>query len=63
MFEELEYVPTRRYAFGEEILGHLEAITEKFHLADDALFHTGVIRAEWREHSDRWRISAAAVTR
>ena len=57
MLEELEYVPTRRYAFGEEILGHLEAIAEKFHLADDALFHTGVIRAEWREHSDRWRIS------
>src|ERR1700722_16055197 len=57
MLEELDYIPTRRYAFGEEILGHLEAIAEKFDLVDDALFHTGVIRAEWREDSARWRIS------
>ncbi len=56
MLEELDYIPTRRYAFGEEILGHLEAIAEKFDLESDALFHTGVTRAEWDEDAARWRV-------
>ena len=57
MLEELDYVPTKRYAFGEEIRSHLEAIAERFGLVDDALFHTGVTRAEWREDAARWQIS------
>ena len=56
MLEELGYIPTRRYAFGEEILRHLEAIADRFDLEDDALFHTGVTRAEWQEDAARWRI-------
>ena len=56
MLEELGYIPTRRYAFGEEILGHLEAIAQKFDLEGDALFHTGVTRAEWDEDAARWRV-------
>ncbi len=57
MLEELGYVPTKRYAFGEEIRTHLEAIADRFELQDDALFHTGVTRAEWREDSARWQIT------
>src|SRR5271169_899455 len=49
MLEELDYIPTHRYASGEEILGHLEAIANRFDLNDDALFHTGVLRAEWHD--------------
>ena len=56
MLEELDYVPTRRYAFGEEILGHLESIARRFDLVGDALFHTGVTRAEWQEDVSRWRV-------
>jgi cation diffusion facilitator CzcD-associated flavoprotein CzcO len=56
MLEELDYIPTRRYAFGEEILQHLQAIADRFDLVADALFHTGVTRAEWLEDSARWRI-------
>ena len=56
MLEELDYIPTRRYAFGEEIRGHLEAIAERFDLTPDALFHTGVTRAEWDEDDARWLI-------
>ena len=56
MLEELDYIPTRRYAFGEEIRDHLEAVAERFDLVDDALFHTGVTRAEWHEDAARWRI-------
>src|SRR5580693_7033887 len=36
MLEELDYIPTRRYAFGEEIRSHLEAIAERFDLVTDA---------------------------
>ena len=57
MLEELDYVPTKRYAFGEEIRTHLEAVADRFDLVDDALFHTGVTRAEWREASARWQIT------
>jgi cation diffusion facilitator CzcD-associated flavoprotein CzcO len=56
MLEELDYIPTRRYAFGEEIRGHLEAVADRFDLVGDALFHTGVTRAEWDEEAARWRI-------
>ncbi len=56
MLEELDYIPTRRYAFGDEIRGHLEAIADRFDLTADALFHTGVTRAEWDESAARWRI-------
>jgi len=56
MLEELDYIPTRRYAFGEEILGHLEAIADRFDLVTDALFHTGVTGAEWNEDTARWQV-------
>ncbi|HXQ76219.1 MAG TPA: NAD(P)/FAD-dependent oxidoreductase [Acidimicrobiales bacterium] len=56
MLEELDYIPTRRYAFGEEIWRHLEAIADRFDLVGDALFHTGVTKAEWHEDAARWRI-------
>jgi cation diffusion facilitator CzcD-associated flavoprotein CzcO len=56
MLEELDYVPTHRYAFGEEILHHLEAIADRFDLVADGLFHTGVTRAEWDEDTARWQI-------
>ena len=56
MLEELDYIPTRRYAFGEEIRQHLEAVAGRFDLEADALFHTGVTRAEWDEDAARWLI-------
>ncbi len=57
MLEELDYIPTQRYAFGDEIRRHLEAVAGRFDLVPDALFHTGVTRAEWHEDEARWRIS------
>jgi len=57
MLEELGYIPTRRYAYGEEILSHLEAIASRFDLEAGALFHTGVTEAVWDEEAARWRIT------
>src|SRR5580692_11795941 len=56
MLEELGYIPSRRYAFGQEIRSHLEAIADRFDLVPDALFHTGVTEARWDEEAARWRI-------
>ncbi|MBA2610126.1 MAG: NAD(P)/FAD-dependent oxidoreductase [Actinobacteria bacterium] len=56
MLEEMDYVPTRRYTYGEEIRRHVQAIAEKFDLETDALFHTGVTRAEWSDAAARWRV-------
>lgn len=56
MLEELDYVPTRKYAFGEEIRLHLEAVAERFDLVADALFHTGVTRSVWNEEAARWTV-------
>jgi cation diffusion facilitator CzcD-associated flavoprotein CzcO len=57
LLEEFDYIPTRRYAWGEEILGHLQKIAERYRLEDDALFHTGVTRAEWLEDEGRWLVN------
>src|ERR1043165_935129 len=53
MLEEMGYVPTTRYASGEEIRRHLCAIAERFDLVDDALFHTGVTGAACDESAAR----------
>ena len=54
MLEDLDYIPTKKYAFGDEIRENLEAIAKKYDLVNDALFHTGVQRTEWDEESARW---------
>ncbi|MFZ4517746.1 MAG: flavin-containing monooxygenase [Microthrixaceae bacterium] len=56
LLEEMGYVPTRRYASGEEILAHLQAVADRHDLARDALFHTGVTRATWDEERGRWLV-------
>ncbi len=56
MLDELGYVPSQRYAFGEEIRQHLQAIAERFDLVADALFHTDVNRAAWDADASRWRV-------
>ena len=56
LLEEFDYVPTRRYAWGEEILGHLQKIAQRYRLEDDALFHTGVTSAQWLEDEGRWLV-------
>ena len=53
MLEQLDYIPTRRYAFGEEIRGHLKGDRAAVR-SGGALFHTGVTRAAWDDDGSRW---------
>ncbi len=57
MLEEMGYIPTERYASGEEIRLHVQAIADRFDLVTDALFHTGVSGAEWDEQRGRWLVA------
>jgi cation diffusion facilitator CzcD-associated flavoprotein CzcO len=54
MLEELDYIPRNRYAFGDEIREHLEAIAHRYDLVEDALFHTRVQRSQWDESTSQW---------
>jgi cation diffusion facilitator CzcD-associated flavoprotein CzcO len=56
MLEEFGYIPKHRYAYGDEIRGHLERIAQRYRLTDDALFHTDVTRAEWHDDDARWHV-------
>jgi cation diffusion facilitator CzcD-associated flavoprotein CzcO len=57
MLEEMDYVPTSRYATGDEIRRHVDAIAHRFGLVDDALFHTGVETSEWSDELGCWIMS------
>ena len=44
MLEDLDYVPTRKYAFGDEIRQHLERIADKYDLFGEARCSTPASR-------------------
>ena len=54
LLEETGYVPTRRYAPGQEIFEHAQRIAREFGLYDDALLQTSVTGVEWSEEDQRW---------
>ncbi len=56
MLEDLDYVPTEKYASGEEIRSQLGALAWKYRLADDALLQTRSRSTEWDEEIGRWVI-------
>jgi len=57
MLEEMGVIPTMRYASGEEIRRHLDAIAAKYRLGDGALFHTNVEASTWDEDDAQWVIT------
>ncbi|MGW0024824.1 flavin-containing monooxygenase [Rhodococcus sp. NPDC003383] len=54
LLEELNYIPTQKYAYGSEIREHLTAIADKYDLVRDALFHTTVKEMVWDDEAERW---------
>lgn len=54
MLEEMGTIPTMRYASGEEIRLHLEAIARRYRLDEGALFHTKVESSTWDEAAAQW---------
>jgi cyclohexanone monooxygenase len=57
MLEELDFMPSKKFADGAEIFQHCRNIGKHFGLYDGALFSTQVRELRWDEGLKRWRIS------
>jgi cyclohexanone monooxygenase len=57
LLEELNYIPTKKFADGAEIYEHCRRIGKHYGLYDSALFSTMVRALGWDESIKRWRIS------
>jgi cyclohexanone monooxygenase len=56
LLEELNYMPTKKFADGAEIFAHCQRIGRHFALYEGALFGTQARTMRWDEASKRWRI-------
>ncbi len=57
LLDEMNYVPTRHYARGDEIYRHCQAIARKYDLYDLAVFQTTVVGTTWDEADQLWHVT------
>ncbi|MBJ19595.1 MAG: NAD(P)/FAD-dependent oxidoreductase [bacterium] len=57
LLDEMEYVPTRRYARGQEIYAHCQAIARKYDLYKLAVFQTTITSTVWNEDEEMWTLT------
>ena len=57
LLEELDFMPSKKFADGAEIFEHCRNIGKHFGLYDGALFSTQVRELHWDDSLNRWRIS------
>ena len=56
LLDEMGYVPSRHYAYGEEIYAHCRAIARKYDLYGLAVFGTTVTSTTWDEDQQEWLV-------
>jgi cyclohexanone monooxygenase len=54
LLEETGYIPTEKYARGEEIFAHCQRIARHYDLYPGALFQTDATGLRWSEERQRW---------
>ena len=57
LLEELDYIPTEKYAHGPEIFAHSQTIGRHYDLYRDACLRTRVTDVRWDDAAARWAIS------
>ncbi len=57
MLEELNFIPSKKFADGAEIYEHCRRIAKHFGLYDGAIFSTQVRTVRWDESIKRWRLN------
>jgi cyclohexanone monooxygenase len=57
LLEELDYLPTEKYAYRPEIYAHSQAIGRHYDLYESALFQTRVTELRWDDAAARWILS------
>jgi cation diffusion facilitator CzcD-associated flavoprotein CzcO len=56
LLEEMNYVPTEKYAHAPEILAYARRIAEHYRLFDEALLQTELTTLTWDEAARRWML-------
>jgi cyclohexanone monooxygenase len=56
LLEELNSIPTQKYAYGPEIFAHAQAIGRHFDLYRNTCFQTQVERMRWDAESSHWTL-------
>jgi len=56
LLEEMNYMPTERYAYGPEIFEYCQLIGRHFGLYEHALFGTVIESLRWDDEIKRWRV-------
>ena len=56
MLEELNYIPSEKYAKGTEIFAYCKKLANHFDLYQDAIFQTVATRLEWHDDKRRWLV-------
>ena len=56
LLEEMDYMPTMKFASGFEIMEYCQRMAEKFGFYERCLFHTTVEKTEWDETAGRWTV-------
>jgi cation diffusion facilitator CzcD-associated flavoprotein CzcO len=59
LLEEMGFMPSKKYADGQEIYEYCQRIAKRFEFYGKALFHTLVTAMRWDEGIKRWRVSTS----
>ena len=57
LLEEMNYIPSMKFAAGFEIMEYCQKMAEKFGFYDKCLFHTTVEKTQWDESTARWTVT------
>lgn len=57
LLEELDFIPSKKFADGTEIFAHCQRIGKHFGLYDGAIFSTQVRSLVWDDRINRWQIA------
>ncbi len=56
LLEEMGYMPSEKYASGDEILSYLQSIARRYSLYNNACFQTSVTKLVWSDTDSHWLI-------
>ncbi len=56
LLEEMDYIPTMKFASGFEIMEYCQKFAKKFNFYERCLFHTTVEETKWDEDDRRWSV-------
>ena len=56
LLEEMDYIPTMKFASGFEIMEYCQKFAKKFNFYERCLFHTTVEETKWDEGDRRWTV-------